>query len=144
MAKGLKTLVRMSEWTVDEKRRSLGVLLRQFDELETSLENLEKELVVEQRAAAVSPHEAGINYGRYAASVISRREYLNRAIQTIEKQIVSAREDLSDAYLELKKYEVAENNRKRLEEEETDRREALLLDDIGIEMARRRGTLDRR
>ncbi len=138
MAKGLKTLVRLSEWTVDEKRRSLGVLLRQFDELEASLANLEKELIVEQRAAAASPHEAGINYGRYAASVISRREYLNRAIETMETQIVSAREDLSDAYLELKKYEVAERNRKQRETDELDRREQSVLDDIGLEMARRR------
>lgn len=140
MAKSLKTLVRMSEWTVDEKRRGLGVLLRQFNELQTSLDNLEKELIVEQRAAAASPHEAGINYGRYAATVISRRAYLNRAIETMETQIVSAREDLSDAYLELKKFEVAERNRKQRETEEIDRREQSFLDDIGLEMARRRNS----
>jgi len=139
MVKGFQTLIRMGEWAVDEKRRSLGVLLRQFDELQNNLDNLEQELIVEQNAAAAAPHEAGSNYGPYAAAVISRREDLNRSIEMMDTQIVSAREDLSDAYLELKKYEVAEIKRHQRETEEIDRREQSVLDDIGLEIARHRG-----
>ena len=52
MVKGVATLIRINEWTVDERRRELGARLKELDDLETALDRLEKEVVDEQRAAA--------------------------------------------------------------------------------------------
>ncbi len=138
MAKGLATLVRVNEWTVDEKRRVLGQRLRELDELEQALLRLEHEVVAEQRSAAANPGEAGFLYGSYAEGVIHRRQQFEAAIKSKEAEAAIAREALNDAYRELKKYEVIRDTRARQELAERDRKDQLLLDDLGIENHRRR------
>jgi flagellar FliJ protein len=138
MAKGLATLVRVNEWTVDEKRRTLGQRMRELDGLEQARIRLEEEVVAEQRAAAQSPNEAGLLYGSYANGVIHRREQFAAAIRAKEQEVAVAREQLNDAYRELKKFEVIRDTRVRREREERERRDQLLLDELGIENYRRR------
>jgi len=133
MAKGLKTLIRLSEWTVDEKRRELGIKLENLATLEDNLDALGKELIREQTSAASSPQEAGLYYGNYADQVIARREQLHVDIADMEHQVSEARDALNEAYRELKKYEVAEQTRKDREAKELDRKEQILLDDLAIQ-----------
>lgn len=142
MAKGLATLVRVNEWTVDEKRRALGALLRQLDELEASRRRIDEEVVSEQRAAAESPDEAGFLYGVYAEGVIHRREQFDAAIRDKEQEVGVAREALNEAYRELKKYEVIHKNRKQRDQDELDRKDQLMLDELGLETYRRKESLD--
>ncbi len=138
MAKGLATLVRVNEWSVDEKRRALGVLLRELDDMEAHRRRLDQELIDEQAAAAKVPDEAGFLYGVYAEGVIHRREQMDAAIAAKETEIEAARETLNEAYRELKKYEVIRDNRVRREREEEARDERIQLDEMGIETYRRR------
>jgi flagellar protein FliJ len=138
MAKGLATLVRVNEWTVDEKRRALGVLLRHLDDLETTQQNLERDVVDEQRSAAQTPEEAGFLYGIYAEGVILRREELDKSIAAKEAEINTAREALNEAYRELKKYEVIRNSRQQREQDELARKDQIELDELGLETFRRR------
>ena len=133
MAKGLKTLIRLSEWTVDEKRRELGVKLDALATLEDALDALGKELLREQALAASSPQEAGLYYGNYADQVITRREQLHDEIADMEKQVSKARDELNEAYRDLKKYEVAEETRIERETRERDRKDQILLDDLAIQ-----------
>ena len=44
MVKGVATLIRINEWTVDERRRELGARLKELDDLEAALDRLEKEV----------------------------------------------------------------------------------------------------
>ncbi|MEK9755319.1 MAG: flagellar FliJ family protein, partial [Rhodospirillaceae bacterium] len=119
MAKGVATLIRVNEWTVDEKRRVLGARLRELDGLENALIKLEAEVVHEQQTAAAAPELAGFLYGNYADAVIHRREQFQAAIASKEQEVQVAREDLNEAYRELKKFEVIdENNRRRADEEQ--------------------------
>jgi len=138
MAKGLAKLVRVKEWTVDEKRRALGAKLRELEELEQARIRLEEEVLAEQRAATDSPNEAGLLYGTYAEGVIHRREQFDAAIESKEAEVAAAREQLNEAYRELKKYEVLRDNRVRREQAERDRKEALMLDELGLESDRRK------
>ena len=138
MTKGLATLVRVNEWTVDECRRALGILLRQLDDLEAARRGLERELENEQTAAVTNPDEAGLHYGIYAEGVIKRRKAMDQAIRAKEAELEAARESLNEAYRELKKYEVIRDNRIERERVEEARRDRIELDDIGIETFRRR------
>ena len=113
MAKDLNNLIQIHEWEVDEKRRKLGELLRLLDNLEAQAAALEDELVREQIIAKESPEEAGYLYGGYAETVIDRRERIRQSIEQMEVSISEAREELREAYVELKKYEVAQENRER-------------------------------
>ena len=132
MAKGVTTLIRISELTVDESRRELGKRLKELDDLEAATDRLEKEVINEQRTAAAQPETVGFLYGVYADTVIHRREQFQLAIESKEQEVSVAREALSDAYYELKKYEVFYENQQRAEAEEKARKDQIELDELGL------------
>ena len=138
MPKGLHTLIRINKWEVDQRRRELGNLLGALAALEGNLRGMEEEVIREQGLAQASPEEAGIFYGSYAKTVIERRHQLNDSMAQMEVQIAAAREELNAAYRELKKFEVAQQNRDTYETQEFARREQEILDEIGLEAHRRK------
>lgn len=138
MAANIKNLIRLHEWNVDEKRRKLGELLRLQGELEDQMKQLEADLVKQQQAAAADPTLAGITYGNFAQQVIQRRENLQESIDQMEFVIAHAQDDLSQAYQELKKYEIVDRNRQRRYELEQGRREQIQLDEIALNQHRRK------
>ncbi len=132
MARDFKALVRLNDLEVDQHRRVLGELLAQLDNLEGRLVALEAEIVAEQALAAQSPTEGGLTYGNYAAAAINRREDLKRRITEKEGEVAVARDNLREAYLELKKYEIAEEQRETKVAAELDKLERQELDEIGL------------
>ena len=133
MAKGLKSLVRLSEWNVDEKRRELAEVLDEMAAAELARDNLEEEVLREQASAQESPHEAGLYYGNYADNVINRRENIRQEIILIETRVAEAREALNEAYREQKKYETVAKNRLEREAKELALKEQQILDDLGLQ-----------
>ncbi len=133
MSKSLKSLIRLNEWTVDEKRRELAAVLDALAHAEQEARSLEDELKREQAQAEQSPQESGLFYGNYASGVITRRETLQRQVRDITKKAEEARDILNDAFRELKKYQTAEKNRLLKETEEFARKETVLLDEIGLQ-----------
>lgn len=138
MAANIKSLIRLHEWNVDEKRRKLGELLRLQGELEDQLKALLEEHDREQKAAAADPTGAGLTYANYAKQVRQRRDNLQDSIAQMETVIGYARDELADAYQELKKYETVEKNRQRRHELEMARREQIELDEIALNQYRRK------
>ena len=113
----LKALIRLRKHTVDEKRRFLARLYRETENLdraktkvEDQMEN-EKELSVGMKTA-----EASAYYGRYAEGARSKIKLFEVAISTMEGRIDIAREDMRDAFAELKKIEITDRKRKEREE----------------------------
>lgn len=132
MARDFKALVRISDWDVDQKRRALGEELRQLDNLEGNLSALEAEVIREKAAAETMPTEGGITFGAYATVARARREDLQRRIVEQQANVEAARDHLSAAYLELKKFEIAEETRVNRADAEQARAEQADLDEIGI------------
>jgi flagellar export protein FliJ len=135
MAKGLHTLIRIHEWDVDEKRRFLARLLNHINALERQGRNLETEIKREQGVAAAS-QEVIFAYGAYAEAAICRRENIADNIVRAEIEIVAAQDVLTEAYRELKTYEIAQENRQHEEKLEFGRKEQAELNEIGIRGAR--------
>jgi flagellar FliJ protein len=138
MADGLKNMIRVNEFSVDEKRRNLGELLKLMEDLEQRQQDLEKEVANEQRIASSLPGEADLYYGVYAGTVIDRRERIAESIKQMEVKVVTARDEMGEAYVELKKYEIAQKNRDKKEALEESRREQSILDEIGLNAHRRK------
>jgi len=138
LAANIKNLIRLHEWNVDEKRRKLGELLRLESELVEQLKNLEDEHVREKAAAAADPQGAGTVYPAYHKKMSQRRDNLKDSIRQMEIVINYARDELSEAYQELKKYETVEQNRQRRYEMEQARREQVLLDEVALNQFRRK------
>ena len=138
MAKSLKTLLRVHEWNVEQKRRQLGKVVSSISILDTKLKQLQNELTEEQLFAKESPIEAGSFYPNYGKSVILQRNRIGEAKAGLEMKAEAIREDLNLAYNELKKFEVISAERAKQEKQELERKEQIILDDLGLESVYRK------
>jgi flagellar export protein FliJ len=130
MAKKLKTLIRLNKWTVDERRRELGVLLAREEALKADLAALEQELLNEQKTASEDPTLAGFGLGAYVQRYLHRKAQFLSLLANIAREILAAQDRLAEAYKELKTVEEVEKNRAKLELEEANRKEQQTLDEI--------------
>ena len=138
MAKSLKTLLRVHEWNVEQKRRQLGKVVSSISILDTKLKQLQNELTEEQLFAKESPIEAGSFYPNYGKSVILLRNRIGEERASLEIEADVIREDLNIAYNELKKFEVISAERAKQEKQELERNEQIILDDLSIESVYRK------
>lgn len=137
MVKDFKTLVRMRKWALDEKQRELGEMLGVLGNLEAEKEALEQAVLSEQKIAAENPELAGFAYGSFANAVIAEREAITKMITEQEEKIDAFRDEVADAFKELKTAEIAERNRVEAERAEEDKKEQDELDEIGMRSATR-------
>jgi flagellar export protein FliJ len=138
VAKGLPSLIRLRRWRVDEQRRRLAELTRRADDLHGEAQRLEREIADEQARSRTDPLEAGTAYAGYARAAIDRRARTAKAIEAAEADVAAARDDLGEAYRSLRTLEAAQADRERRRAMEEDRREQIILDDLGIQGHRRR------
>ncbi len=135
--RGLKTLIRLHRWQLDETRRKLEDLECLRAGLDTQSHRLEAELRDEQHHAARSL-EGGYAYPGFAATVIARRATLAQSMADVETSIEKTYEELSAALERLKTYEVAAEREQERSHAIAARRERLHLDEVAIEIHRRR------
>lgn len=141
MAKTFKTLLRIRKWALDEKRRELGEMLEILAKLEAEKADLEARHIREQKIATANPEIAGFTYGGYAAVTIKRRAVLDQRITEQEKKIEAFRDEVAEAFKEMKTVEIAERNRVEAERAEEDAKEQAQLDEIGMRSAVRKKDL---
>jgi flagellar export protein FliJ len=134
--RGLPTLIRVRQWELEEKRRKLADLEGLAAQLDEAVARLDDEVRMEQGVASAS-HEISFAYAPYAQASIERRRTLKASLEDVRLQIEAAAQEVTTAYQELKKYEVAHDNRRRRARVEANRRETIVLDDIAIEGFRR-------
>jgi len=134
----LSVLIRLHQHELDEKRRALADLYASLAELERQQRDLEREFDME-KAAVAKANDVHFTFAQYAESVIRRREELTAAEAELEEHIQKAKISLLETFGELKKFEMTQEERDRLEEEERQFRETQELDAIGIEGFRRKG-----
>jgi flagellar FliJ protein len=134
--RSLSTLIRVRKWELEEKRRKLNELRALQIKLAEAIAKLGEEVQSEQGVAS-SHNEVTFAYGPYAAAVVERRRTLEESALDVERQIEAAMEEVAEAFAELKKYEIAQTNRRAKERSEANRREQIVLDDIAIESFRR-------
>jgi len=131
-------LIRLNKWRVDQRRRHLAELETLAQEMRGRLDRMTAEIKAEQDLA----HEnksVGHTFIAYAAAMNRRRDTIENSITNVAEQIVAAREEVAEAYRELKKYEIVEENRRRQSWQEEQRREQAVQDEIALNMYRRRG-----
>ena len=135
MTRRLDGLIRLQRWKVDEKRRALADLQALHAELTAKAEALEAEVVAEQQSAAASG--TTFAYRAYAEQVIQRRESLAESLADVMRAMLKAQSDLSDAYQEAKRYEMAQDRAQQRLAAEAARREQIDLDEMGLNIYRR-------
>jgi flagellar protein FliJ len=137
----LNSLVRVHSWALDEKRQKLAELDGLADKLRADLQALEQELVQEQSAASGSV-EGSIAFPAFVAAALERRKRLRDSIANIELACNAARDEVNQAFQEMKKFELARDNQAAEEQEEAARREQTAMDEMGVELHRRKNQAD--
>lgn len=139
----LKTVIRLNKWRLDEKRRALTELQNLRDQLLERIRMLEEE-IVREREVARNDMASARTFPGYLKSARARRERLDQSVAQTDKKIAEAEEAVSEAYRELKKFELAEEERVRLENLKIRRKEDAMLDETaGIGFRRRREEAER-
>ena len=133
--KGVATLIRLHQWHLDQRRRELGALERLKASFLVQLDKLEQDLVVEQQIAAGT--EIGMfAYANYAVGVVSRRNNLNKSIDEVDPQIASKHAEVTSAFHEVKRYEIALREAERRREAEVARREQIEMNEVALNIHR--------
>ena len=133
----LKTIIRLQKWKLDEKRRALSELQSLADRLMAEIERLKEEIAAEQNAARTNP-EYAFTYSNYIRAAMERGERLTQSMGQVEAQISVATDEMAEAFQELKRYELAEEERLKREKDKLKRKEANMLDETALVGFRRR------
>lgn len=134
--KSRESLIRLHRFQVDEKRRQVADLEAMIADFRRMEQDLEHQITTEQERSGITDvtHFA---YPTFAKAAMDRRQNLLASIEELDAQLVEAKEEFSESYSELKKYELMQEkdvDRRRGEASALEQRE---LDDIGIEAHRR-------
>lgn len=138
--KSRETLIRLHRFQVDEKRRQVADIEAMIADFRWMEADLDQQIQSEQERSGISDvsHYA---YPTFAKAALDRRNNLQRSIEELETQLAGLREEFTEAFAELKKYELMqekEQDRRRGEISALEQRE---LDDVGIDMHRRGTTV---
>lgn len=134
--KRFETLIRLHRWQLNERRRQLA-------DLETAVEATRDRIASLDAMLAAEAQEADRDLSRraafpaYAEAMRRRRAKLAETLDMLTASIAEAQESVTDAFQELKKYELAQEARRRRDDEASARRERILLDEMAIEGYRR-------
>ncbi|WP_282609753.1 flagellar export protein FliJ [Pelagibius sp. Alg239-R121] len=138
----LHSLVRVHQWELDEKRQKLADMERLLEKLQNDLAMIDQAYESEKVIAGTTP-EASAAFPNYAAAVKQRRQRVEESIQALQGSIEETREEVRSAFQELKKYQTAESNQQRREQAKQVKREQQALDEVGLNLYRRRKTARR-
>jgi flagellar biosynthesis chaperone FliJ len=135
--KGLVTLIKLHRRNLDQLRKKIVDTERQKNLLLLVAEKLANELASELEVASTHSY-FGNFFGNYAERIKKRQEDVAREIINLEQMLHKLAEELSEGFSELKKFEIAQENRLKRQKEEADRKEQIRLDDIAIDQFTRK------
>jgi len=128
--KSRETLIRLRRFDVDEHRQKVSDIEAMIDDFKGMAADLERQIEVEQERAGVSDvnHYA---YPTFAKAAIQRRDNLTASIKDLETKLEKAREELAEAFEELKKVELMQERDSERTKAYANAMEQSELDEIG-------------
>lgn len=135
--KDLKTLIRLHKWDLEDKQRKLGQLLR-FEAALYNRKDLIRRQYEEEERVANENQVAALTFGAYVEWYIAERDRVNRTIAENEAEILKVRDEILEAFQELKTFEITQENRHKREMAELERKMNAVLDEIGLNLYRRK------
>ena len=134
----LSALIRLHKHDLDEKRRILGELYGEMALLERARLDLERAFESEKEALNMMGDDIHFTFAHYADTVRMKRQDLDEREAEMERNIERAKDSLMETFTELKKYEMTQEERDRIEAEERLFKENAAMDAIGLEAFRRK------
>lgn len=135
--KTLERMVSMAGLHLDTARRELADLEAVRDDLSARVLRIDGEISAEMVAAETNPHMLQ-NLGGYLKNARDKQSRLRASIADLETQIEPAREKVSEAFREKKRFEQVLETRRAEKKREAGRREQSAMDEIGLRQANQR------
>ena len=135
--KSLDSLIRLHQWRLDERRRGLAELQGLSDQLGNEIIRVEADLERE-KAIAADTEAPAIDLVAYLQAMLTRRTHLQDSQRQVEKRVAAARDEMANAFAELKRFELAKAERDRRAAARQRRQEMARYDDIALTGYRRR------
>ena len=131
-----ESLIRLHRFQVDEKRRHVTEIETMIADFSRKKAELEQQITAEQQRSGISDvtHFA---YPTFAKAARERCENLVKSIAELQEQLSAAKDELSEAYAELKKFELLQEKENVRVNTQMTARDQAEMDDIGLAMHRR-------
>jgi flagellar export protein FliJ len=135
---GLDQLMRLQRWTLDEKRR-------QATDLELLIERLIQDInkLDEQVEREIEASRADLELQRalpgYRQAMKGRRERMDKSLVDLRGELEKLREQITEAFSELKKTEQTVNTRQQRQRLAERRKDQAISDEVGLQQHRRKG-----
>ncbi len=136
--RGLPGLVRLNQFRLDEARRQLTALETLAEDFRRQIAALDSDLRREADVARESQEGARL-YAAFLTSARTRRQRLDNSLADVTRQVGEAHAQVTNAYQELKRYELALESRAKRQAEQARRTDQIRTDEIGLNQFRRRG-----
>jgi flagellar protein FliJ len=136
--KGLPSLIRLHKWELEEERKALARLLSARQSLANQIQRIKGDMARERENA--DNLQWFFAYPPYADVMNTRLEAMYASLSELDDQVAAAEELVSDAFKELKKFEIALENQLELERQAAERRDQIAMDEIALNSFRRRQT----
>lgn len=133
----LTVLIRLHKHELDEKRIALGELYSVMALLERQRRELDRAFEKEKETVD-GTGDVHFTFISYAESVKQQQNEMDVQKAELEEQIAVAKDSMMETFSELKKYEMTQQERDRLEKEEQLLKETQEMNAIGIENFRRK------
>ncbi len=117
----------------------MGALENQKAQLLQTSQRLQEELREEINKASQQP-EMGHFFGGFAKRIQQRQEDIAEEVRSLDKQMQKLNDEIAEAYTDVKKYEIAEQNAKERAKQEALRKENIMLDELAQQQHRRHTT----
>lgn len=135
----LLSLIKLRRHNVDEKQKVLAELYRQIETIETNKQILmdrlrEERETLDQNATL----EMYAYFGRFSQNIHRSLERMNQEKQKLEIRIQIAQDDVREAFANMKRIEIVQQERSKVEKKEQEDKETRELDEIGIDGFRRK------
>ena len=136
----IEKLIRFHKFDLDEKRRVLRDLEEQEASVQQAIDSLDQEIQSEQSFSR-SQADFAPYYGGYASRNKSQRETLEGELAKAHEQVETARDVVSQAFEELKKYEITKDQQDHREYLEQERQNQIELDEVALTAHQRKGSV---
>ncbi|MDI9349125.1 MAG: flagellar FliJ family protein [Candidatus Symbiobacter sp.] len=136
--KSLETLIRHHKWLLEERRRALNELLTERDLVQGHIDRTDAKIASEReflrlQLGRADYHHSAELYAGFADDARAFRAGQVVRLGEVNRRIDAAQDTVTEAYRELKKYQIAQDTARASAKSEFDRREQIRLDDMAID-----------
>ena len=135
--KNIDLIIELNKSLLEEKRRDLALLLNEESRLENQITKLDQNLIKEQDFSRLNK-DSIFYYDNFAKFIKFQKKDLNEKLSKIQLIVLKAREHVNESFLELRKFEITNDELVKKEQIELARKEQSELDEISINMFSRK------